>query len=174
MVGLAAFVVSATLPGRGRGIQAFRDHDLTGRTVAAIGTGPGAVRFVPRIAERVRRLYVFRRSANRLVPEPDRAHGPATHRVFRMLPQARLAVRGATCLRGETALYRAVRGERKAAPGRPSVRVVVAHQLRRPGRLPDLSARAEFAQVRLEVEDRGAVDRVQAADVDVQTVDPFQ
>ncbi|MGC0421709.1 cation diffusion facilitator CzcD-associated flavoprotein CzcO [Embleya sp. AB8] len=86
------------------------DHDLTGRTVAVIGTGPSAVQLVPRIAERVRRLYVFQRSANWLVPKSDRAYGPTARRVFR-IPAARLAARGATYLRGETAVYWAVHGD---------------------------------------------------------------
>ncbi|MFI1378658.1 flavin-containing monooxygenase [Embleya sp. NPDC020886] len=108
------------------------DHDLTDRTVAVIGTGPSAVQFVPRIAERVRKLYVFQRSANWVVPKPDRAYGPTARRVFRLVPPARLAVRGATYLRGETAVYWAVRGDRRGTLVEKTARRHLAAQIADP------------------------------------------
>jgi hypothetical protein len=49
------------------------------------------------------------------------------------------------------------------APRRPLP--VAPHQLRRPGRFADLAARGEAAHVGLDVEDGRAVDRVEAADL---------
>ncbi|MFE5329043.1 flavin-containing monooxygenase [Embleya sp. NPDC056575] len=108
------------------------DHDLNDRTVAVIGTGPSAVQFVPRIAGRVRRLYVFQRSANWVVPKPDRAYGRIAHRVFRRIPPTRTAVRAATYLRGETAVYWAIRGNLGACLVRRAARRHLAAQIADP------------------------------------------
>jgi len=66
------------IPGRERFIgPAFHsarwDHscDLTGKRVAVIGTGASAAQFVPEIAPRVGRLYVFQRTAPWVQPRPD-------------------------------------------------------------------------------------------------------
>ena len=88
------------------GIENFRgktfhsanwDHryDLTGKTVAVIGTGASAIQFVPMIADQVRKLYVFQRTAPWVLPHPDRATTgwerllfnalPITQRLFRYL-----------------------------------------------------------------------------------------
>ncbi|MEJ3404744.1 NAD(P)/FAD-dependent oxidoreductase [Rathayibacter sp. YIM 133350] len=65
------------------GIDRFRGHlmhsarwdpslELTGRRVASIGTGASAIQYVPRIAEKVERLYVFQRHAPWVLPHSKR------------------------------------------------------------------------------------------------------
>lgn len=89
------------------------DHDLTGRRVAVIGTGPSAVQFVPEVAKQAGRLYVFQRSANWVIPKPDREYGRVALTLLSKVPPARLGLRGAIYLRAETALYWAIRGRRR-------------------------------------------------------------
>lgn len=71
------------LPGRDdfRGPQfhsARWDHDcdLSGKTVAVIGTGASAIQFVPAIAPVVKRLHVFQRSPQYVLPRADEAPPP--------------------------------------------------------------------------------------------------
>ncbi|QDQ10073.1 flavin-containing monooxygenase [Streptomyces spectabilis] len=86
-------------------------HDLAGRTVGVIGTGPSAVQFVPRIAPRVRTLRVFQRSANWVMPKWDYRYGPVHQALFRTAP-GRLVFRGGWFALCDTVLYSAVRGGR--------------------------------------------------------------
>jgi cyclohexanone monooxygenase len=46
-------------------------HDLTGETVAVIGSAASAVQFVPEIAPAVGRLFLYQRSANWVLPKED-------------------------------------------------------------------------------------------------------
>jgi cation diffusion facilitator CzcD-associated flavoprotein CzcO len=62
------------------------DVDVTGRDVAVVGNAASAVQFVPAIAPRVRRLAVFQRSANWMMPKNDRVYGEREKRVYRRLP----------------------------------------------------------------------------------------
>jgi cation diffusion facilitator CzcD-associated flavoprotein CzcO len=79
------------------GIDAFRgpvlhsarwDHtvDLRGRRVAVVGTGASAVQIVPAIAGDVAHLTVFQRSAEHLVPKPDRRYSTLHRALFRYVP----------------------------------------------------------------------------------------
>ena len=54
------------------------DHDCTleGKTVAVIGTGASAIQFVPAIAPRAGRLFVFQRSPQYVLPRDDRPPFP--------------------------------------------------------------------------------------------------
>lgn len=68
-------------------------YDLTGKTVAVIGTGASAIQFVPQIQPLVKKLYLFQRTPPWIVPKPDR---PITDRekwVFSNVPLARWAHR---------------------------------------------------------------------------------
>lgn len=47
------------------------DFDLTGKTVAVIGTGASAVQFVPEIAPKVKQMHVFQRSPGWTFPKVD-------------------------------------------------------------------------------------------------------
>ncbi|MDI2128213.1 flavin-containing monooxygenase [Yinghuangia seranimata] len=90
------------------------DHDLTGKRVAVIGTGPSAVQFVPEVAKQAAQLYVFQRSANWVVPKPDHEHGSLALTLLDKVAPIRLLKRGMTYLRGETVIYWAIKGGRLA------------------------------------------------------------
>ena len=88
------------------GLETFRgakfhsarwDHEvpLDGRRIAVVGTGSSAVQFVPQIQPRVQRLHVFQRTAPWVLPHTDRPLGPRRRGVYRRLPVALRAVRGA-------------------------------------------------------------------------------
>ena len=51
-------------------------HDLTGETVAVIGSAASAVQFIPEIAETTGRLLVFQRSAQWVLPKADAPYTP--------------------------------------------------------------------------------------------------
>jgi cation diffusion facilitator CzcD-associated flavoprotein CzcO len=61
-------------------------HDLTGETVAVIGNAASALQFIPRIAPRVKQLYVFQRSPNYVIPRNDRAYTEREKRAFARVP----------------------------------------------------------------------------------------
>jgi cation diffusion facilitator CzcD-associated flavoprotein CzcO len=61
-------------------------YELDGRNVAVIGNAASAIQFVPRIAPVVRRLHVFQRSANWMLPRGDRAYSAAERRRFARHP----------------------------------------------------------------------------------------
>jgi len=52
------------------------DHDLTGRTVAVVGSAASAVQFVPEIVKQAGRVFLFQRSANWILPKQDTPYGP--------------------------------------------------------------------------------------------------
>ncbi|HEX4725768.1 MAG TPA: NAD(P)/FAD-dependent oxidoreductase [Pseudonocardiaceae bacterium] len=87
------------------------DHDLAGRTVAVIGTGPSAAQFVPHVAATARKVYVFQRSANWVLPKWDYRYGRGHRLLFRSVV-GRLALRGLWFCFGDFVLYAAVRGQR--------------------------------------------------------------
>ena len=62
------------------------DVDLTGRTVAVIGTGSSAIQFVPRIQPLVKHLVVFQRTPPWVVPQMDVAIGPEWQRRYARHP----------------------------------------------------------------------------------------
>jgi cation diffusion facilitator CzcD-associated flavoprotein CzcO len=62
------------------------DIDLTGKRVAAIGTGPSAVQFIPAIQPSVGHLTVFQRTAAWVVPRHDHSVGTRTQRLYRAAP----------------------------------------------------------------------------------------
>ncbi len=61
-------------------------HDLAGERVAVIGTGASAAQFIPHVGERAAQMDVFQRTPPWVLPKPDFAHGPRTHRAFRRFP----------------------------------------------------------------------------------------
>ncbi len=64
------------------------DHsvDLAGRRIAVIGNAASAVQFVPQIAPLARRLTIFQRSANWLLPRNDKLYAPWLHRAMKRWP----------------------------------------------------------------------------------------
>ncbi|MEV7098512.1 NAD(P)/FAD-dependent oxidoreductase [Amycolatopsis sp. NPDC051045] len=70
-------------------------YDLAGRRVAVIGTGASAVQFVPEIVPRVRRLHLFQRTAQWVLPKPDHFVPGAERFLLRRFPALQQALRGA-------------------------------------------------------------------------------
>lgn len=62
------------------------DVDLDGLEVAVIGNAASAIQFIPQIAPRVRRLTIFQRSANWMLPRNDRFYREDEKRRFRRWP----------------------------------------------------------------------------------------
>jgi cation diffusion facilitator CzcD-associated flavoprotein CzcO len=62
------------------------DFDLTGKTVAVIGTGASAIQFVPRIAPHVGKLVLYQRTPPWILPKRDRPIAERTHRLFERAP----------------------------------------------------------------------------------------
>ncbi len=62
------------------------DYDLTGKTVAVIGTGASAIQFVPEIAKQVKQLHLFQRSGAWVIPKGDRAFKQVEKLLFRLVP----------------------------------------------------------------------------------------
>lgn len=60
--------------------------DLTGKTVAVIGNGASAIQFVPEIAPKVKKLSIFQRSPNWVVPKADRPYTEREKSLFRRFP----------------------------------------------------------------------------------------
>ena len=72
------------------------DHsvDLTGKRVAAVGTGASAIQFVPAIAPQVARLHVFQRTPPWVMPHSSRPITRAEKLIYEKLPLAQRLVRG--------------------------------------------------------------------------------
>ena len=68
-------------------------HDLTGESVAVIGSAASAVQFVPEIAPLVGQLHLYQRSANWVLPKEDDPFTPEQLDTFRADPDAIVALR---------------------------------------------------------------------------------
>lgn len=75
------------------------DHDLTGRRVGVIGNAASAIQFVPEIAPKVERLVIFQRSANWVIPKPDRPYRGWERQLYRRVPALLAASRARIFLR---------------------------------------------------------------------------
>lgn len=64
------------------------DHsvDLTGKTVAVVGTGASAIQFVPEVAKTAGKVMLFQRSAAHVIAKPDRAYSAFEHWLLKRLP----------------------------------------------------------------------------------------
>jgi len=69
------------------------DVDLTGLNVAVVGNAVSAIQFVPVIAPKVRKLSIFLRSANWMVPRGDRSYTEAEKQRFARYRPLALAYR---------------------------------------------------------------------------------
>jgi len=61
-------------------------HNLTGRTVAVIGSAASAIQLVPEIAPLVKKLYVFQRTPNWITPRMDQTYSAKVRERFRRHP----------------------------------------------------------------------------------------
>jgi cation diffusion facilitator CzcD-associated flavoprotein CzcO len=64
------------------------DHDLTGKRVAVIGTGPAAAQFVPKIQPLTGGLTVFQRTPPWVIPHFDRPVPGVERLLYHLLPPA--------------------------------------------------------------------------------------
>jgi cation diffusion facilitator CzcD-associated flavoprotein CzcO len=64
------------------------EYDLTGKRVASIGTGASAIQYVPRIADDVKQLFVFQRSAPWIMPHDKRPITEEERARFRAHPKS--------------------------------------------------------------------------------------
>jgi cation diffusion facilitator CzcD-associated flavoprotein CzcO len=98
-------------------------HDLTGERVAVVGTGASAIQFVPQIQPKVGKLTVHQRTAPWVMPRRVRPISAAEHALFRALPPAELAARGAIYWGRETFVLGFMHPERFS----PAERIARAH-----------------------------------------------
>jgi cation diffusion facilitator CzcD-associated flavoprotein CzcO len=80
------------------------DHDLRGERVAVLGTGASAIQLVPKIQPEVAQLHVYQRTPPWVVPHPNRPMRRFERALYRRLPVAQLAMRGAIYLARESFL----------------------------------------------------------------------
>jgi cation diffusion facilitator CzcD-associated flavoprotein CzcO len=78
------------------------DHDLRGERVAVVGTGASAIQLVPKIQPEVAQLHIYQRTPPWVVPHPNRPMHPFERALYRRLPLAQLAMRGAIYLARES------------------------------------------------------------------------
>ncbi len=71
------------------------DVELSGKTVAVVGTGASAIQFVPKLAQQVGRLYLFQRNPPWILPRFDKALGERWRQRFERLPLLRRLYRAA-------------------------------------------------------------------------------
>lgn len=75
--------------------------ELSGKTVAVIGTGASAIQIVPSIAPLVKHLEVFQRTAPWILPKQDRALKEGEKRWFSQIPALQKLARAGQYLRHE-------------------------------------------------------------------------
>ncbi len=78
------------------------DYDLSGRSVAVIGTGASAIQFVPQIVPKVKQLKLFQRSGAWVIPKPDRPFTGFEQWLFEAVPAADRAYRSLIYWRNES------------------------------------------------------------------------
>jgi|HubBroStandDraft_4_1064222.scaffolds.fasta_scaffold19060_3 cation diffusion facilitator CzcD-associated flavoprotein CzcO len=105
LVGAAGGLSTPSIPAL-KGLDRFQgkvfhsatwDHgvDLTGRDVAVIGNGASAIQFVPEIQPQVGRMVTYQRTPSWILPRSNGPVGDGARSLFRSLPAAQLATRGA-------------------------------------------------------------------------------
>ncbi len=70
------------------------DYDLTGRTVAVVGTGASAIQFVPQIAGKVGKLHLMQRTPPWIMPKADRPMRGWEKALFARFPVFQRLLRG--------------------------------------------------------------------------------
>lgn len=111
------------------------DVDVTGKTVAVIGTGASAAQLIPAIAERAAAVTVFQRTPHWVLPRPDRPITGAERAAYRLIPGLRRAIRAGIYLSHEAVIGAFLRPRYM-----PVVRAAARAHLRRQVRDPRLRA----------------------------------
>jgi len=97
--------LSRPVPPRIDGLDSFEgtsfhsaqwDHsfDATGKSVAVVGAGASAVQLIPHLARDARKLVVFQRSPNYLMPKPDKPYKAFHKKLFQIAPISQRLERG--------------------------------------------------------------------------------
>ncbi|EDY86818.1 monooxygenase [gamma proteobacterium HTCC5015] len=79
-------------------------HDLSGETVAVIGSGASAIQFVPAIQPRVKKLINFQRTPSWVLPKPDVAIPSPLKGFYQRFPNVHRLVRETALLAAEPVL----------------------------------------------------------------------
>ncbi|MFI6368310.1 flavin-containing monooxygenase [Nocardia sp. NPDC050630] len=116
------------------------DHsqDLAGRNIAIIGTGSSAAQMLPEIAAVARRVDVYQRTANWVLPKPRTRFGPITRSAFAVFPILHSAYRAAIYLGADRILGPIMTEGWSARP----MNWIARQHLRR--RVPDPTLRARL------------------------------
>jgi cation diffusion facilitator CzcD-associated flavoprotein CzcO len=70
------------------------DYDLTGKRVAAVGTGASAIQFVPEIQRQAAQVHVIQRTAPWIMPHPNRPIRGWETRLYHRFPALQKLARG--------------------------------------------------------------------------------
>lgn len=84
---------------------------LEGKDVCCIGNAASAIQFIPKIAPLCKKLTVFQRSANWIVPKNDREYTAFEKKLGAMFPPLLMYYRFAIYMRGEGMLYPLMSGK---------------------------------------------------------------
>lgn len=106
--------------------------DLAGKQVAVIGTGASAIQFIPHVQRTAAQLDVYQRSAQWILPKPDRPIPRWRSRLYRALPPARWLSRFGLFLLLETRLPAFTRFPRLTALHRHKARRHLHRQIHDP------------------------------------------
>lgn len=85
------------------------DVDLAGQRIGVIGNAASAIQFIPAVAPAARRLTIFQRSANWMIPRGDRAYTAPEQWLFAHVPGVAALYRWWLWLRAELFLYPVMR-----------------------------------------------------------------
>jgi cation diffusion facilitator CzcD-associated flavoprotein CzcO len=88
--------------------------DLHGKDVAVIGSAASAIQFIPHVAREARRLTIFQRSPNWMLPRNDRAYSEREKWLFAHVPGLARLYRWRIWLLHELMFYPVMRGQRWA------------------------------------------------------------
>lgn len=71
------------------------NYDLRDKKIGIIGNGASAAQIIPEIAKVCKRLTVFQRTPNWVIPRDDKAISPATQAIYKYVPFVRRRYRAA-------------------------------------------------------------------------------
>jgi cation diffusion facilitator CzcD-associated flavoprotein CzcO len=107
-------------------------HDLAGERVAVVGTGASSAQFIPHVQQRAAQMDVYQRTPPLVLPKPDFAHGPRTHRAFRRFPGLQRTIRIGIYYFAESLVYGLTRNQRALKPNEALGRWLLRHQVKDP------------------------------------------
>ncbi|MCP3804864.1 NAD(P)/FAD-dependent oxidoreductase [Allokutzneria sp. A3M-2-11 16] len=108
------------------------DYDLSGRDVAVIGTGSSGAQLLSHVARVARRVDVYQRTPNWVVPKPRTEFGPVTRWAFTRLPFTQNIYRALNYLAADLALSPIIARGWSARPAEWVARRHLRKQIRDP------------------------------------------